>query len=388
MTPQVFYSVGARLPGPGIGYTAYNALRAIHRRGMVAGISAMGYGACEVPAEKVRTIWFPSRRLLPLSLPRYYYLKDSYFDWRVSAYVRGGGGGGRLIFHGWAHQCLASMRRAKELGAVCFVERASSHPRTQLRLIQEEADSLGLRGIGTPTYIVERMEEEFDLADRIMVPSQFAYDSMVGEGIAKEKLIVLPFGADTERFRPAERPSVGSQAGAARRDPFTILFVGELSLRKGAIYLLKAWLKVSVPRARLVLLGAIEPQLAGIVENFRRQRWFETPGFQDPLPYYQGASVFVFPTIEEGSALVTYEALACGLPVITTFNSGSVVRDGVEGFIVPIRDAEAIVECIDRLADEGRHREMSRAARERACEYTWDRYGDNLVSVYLSVLGG
>jgi glycosyltransferase involved in cell wall biosynthesis len=97
---------------------------------------------------------------------------------------------------------------------------------------------------------------------------------------------------------------------------------------------------------------------------------------------YQQADVFTFPTIEEGSALVTYEALACGLPVVTTPNAGSVVRDGVEGLLVPIRNVEALAAALECLrADERLRREMGRAARARAEEFTWDGYGETLARV-------
>jgi glycosyltransferase involved in cell wall biosynthesis len=100
----------------------------------------------------------------------------------------------------------------------------------------------------------------------------------------------------------------------------------------------------------------------------------------DPVVLYQQADVFAFPTIEEGSALVTYEALACGLPAVTTYNAGSPVRDGQEGFLVPVQDAEALAERLDLLRTNVQLRlEMGRAARERAKTFTWHEYGENLV---------
>jgi glycosyltransferase involved in cell wall biosynthesis len=97
--------------------------------------------------------------------------------------------------------------------------------------------------------------------------------------------------------------------------------------------------------------------------------------------HYAWADVFLLPSICEGSATGCYEALAAGLPVITTENAGSVVRDGIEGFIVPIRNASAIVERLESLQ---RHREvlesMSRAALERAREFTVERYGERLLA--------
>ena len=92
------------------------------------------------------------------------------------------------------------------------------------------------------------------------------------------------------------------------------------------------------------------------------------------------ADIFVLPTLCEGMALVHLEALACGLPVITTHNCGSVVRDGEEGFIVPIRDAEKLADRIEQLlADDNLRQQMSQKARERAKEFTWEKYRERLI---------
>ena len=101
--------------------------------------------------------------------------------------------------------------------------------------------------------------------------------------------------------------------------------------------------------------------------------------------HYQWGDVFVLPSVCEGSATVIYEALGHGLPVITTPNAGSVVRDGLDGFIVPIRDAAAIVRCLDRLASDGElWREMSRNARQRSLQFTLRSYQERLLQVLRS----
>jgi glycosyltransferase involved in cell wall biosynthesis len=108
---------------------------------------------------------------------------------------------------------------------------------------------------------------------------------------------------------------------------------------------------------------------------------------QEVIRHYEWADVFVFPSICEGSATVTYEALAAGLPVITTPNAGSVVRDGVEGFIVPIRDAAAIAAKIELLLeDRNLLMNLSQNAMARAQEYSWDRYGERLVSTIQRIM--
>jgi glycosyltransferase involved in cell wall biosynthesis len=95
---------------------------------------------------------------------------------------------------------------------------------------------------------------------------------------------------------------------------------------------------------------------------------------------FRRADLFVLPSLCDSFALVHLEAMACGVPVITTPNCGSVVRDGVDGFIVPIRDAAAIADKVELLlTDRGLRARMGRSARERAKEFTWARYGERLI---------
>jgi glycosyltransferase involved in cell wall biosynthesis len=134
----------------------------------------------------------------------------------------------------------------------------------------------------------------------------------------------------------------------------------------------------------LILVGRVDARCKALLN-----RWQGLPGVKmmghvpDPVSLYQQADVFAFPTIEEGSALVIYEALACGLPVITTPNAGSVVRDEIEGFLLPMRDVDGMAGRLERLrADAQLRHDMGNAARRRAEGFTWRAYGDNLAQLY------
>jgi glycosyltransferase involved in cell wall biosynthesis len=99
--------------------------------------------------------------------------------------------------------------------------------------------------------------------------------------------------------------------------------------------------------------------------------------------HYNNADIFVFPSLHEGSALVTYEAMSCGLPVITTRNSGSIVRDGLDGFIVPLRDASMLAEKMQYFYDnQDKIAQMGKSAGEHAKDFTWDKYGHKLIGIY------
>jgi glycosyltransferase involved in cell wall biosynthesis len=172
------------------------------------------------------------------------------------------------------------------------------------------------------------------------------------------------------------------------RSKFIALFVGEVGLRKGVPYLLQAWSELNLKNAELWLVGAVVPGIKKIVEKYHGREDIKFLGFQRNIPELMTkADIFVFPSIEEGSALVTYEAMAAGLPVVTTTNSGSVVRDGQEGFVLPIRDVEKLKEKIRILYNDRDLRgKMGEAGRRRAEEFTWFNYGENLVKAYEQII--
>jgi glycosyltransferase involved in cell wall biosynthesis len=219
-----------------------------------------------------------------------------------------------------------------------------------------------------PPGYQERLEAEIALADRILVGSRFVRDSFTAQGIAIERLCVEPYGVDTSRFGP---PPAGRS-----HDTFRALYVGQIGQRKGISYLLEAWRRFRGPDTELLLVGGAvgDPAPLRAYEGIYRYRpsvpQVELPGI------YHSADVFVFPTLIEGMPLVVVEAMACGLPVICTDRGpDDLVRDGVEGFIVPIRSPEAIAEKLTLLRGDPALRErMSRAALARAAEFNWARY--------------
>jgi len=101
---------------------------------------------------------------------------------------------------------------------------------------------------------------------------------------------------------------------------------------------------------------------------------------------FQQCDVFVFPSIKEGSALVTCEAMAAGLPVIATPNAGSVARDGEDGFLVPIRDMDTLCKRLEQLRrDQALRIRMSQSARRCAEQFTWRAYSDRLLDAYARI---
>ncbi|MEW5718221.1 MAG: glycosyltransferase family 4 protein [Chloroflexota bacterium] len=373
---SAIYSVGVKLAGGGYGDTAYHAVRGIARAGYLKKVIALGTGRVELPEEKIRRVRLPvPEGLLFRALPHSLYatIKDAYFDWRAARYVDE-----CHIFHGWANQMSRQAQRARACGARIVTNGASSHPATQVRLVQEEFARYGFAEPVMSARTFTTISRDLETADHIIAASEFVVRSLLDAGIDRRKITLAPFGVDSARFQPGEK----------RDAVFRVLFIGTVTLRKGIQYLLQAWDELDLRNAELMIVGLITRDAAPVVARYRHRRDIIFRGFvPNPIEAYQQASVFVFPSIEEGSALVTYEAMACGLPVIVSENSGSVARDGVDGFVVPIRDVGALKERIALLdEDVDARRTLGQSARRRVEEFTWEKYGDAVAQVYRRLL--
>jgi glycosyltransferase involved in cell wall biosynthesis len=273
-----------------------------------------------------------------------------------------------------------TFQAAKEQGILCFYDLPIVFYLTSRTIQMEEAErfpelATALDAVHEPTWKLERKQQEIQLADRIFVPSSFVQHSLLKAGVKPETIHVIPFGASVDYFHPQPKED----------KIFRVLFVGRVGPRKGVHYLLQAWQELRFPDAELLLVGINEfPE--GWLE-----RYTQTEGIRHvpSLPhaslnrYYSSANVLVLPSLVEGLALVQLEAMACGIPLITTPNAGGsdIVTDGVEGFIVPIRDVETLKEKLEwSYCHPQELAEMGRAARWKAEQLTWERYRQKLAS--------
>jgi len=237
----------------------------------------------------------------------------------------------------------------------------------------------------SPRWVEPRLDAECELASTILVGSNFARDSFVTEGIPVEKLKVIPYGADLSLFNlPTDRRKGDSRGG---KEKFRILYVGSITQRKGISYLLRAYKHFAGSGTRLTLVGSLPTDVSAFTSW--RDLFTHVPHVpQKLLPaQYAQADVFAFPALIEGMGLVVLEAMASGLPVITTPNGpGDIVRDGVDGFVVPIRDVNAIVDKLEYLRTHPEQRfQMGKNARKRAHEYSWAVYRKRVLETLLSL---
>jgi starch synthase len=269
---------------------------------------------------------------------------------------------------------LRAGRKAQAMGARYFCDRGSSHIRYQDGIMREEYAIWGTEiGIVADPRMIAREEAEYERADAVTVPSEFVRRSFLEMGVPADKVQKIPYGVWLERFRRTGEPPA---------DRFEVLFVGGVSLRKGVPYLLQAFAKLRHSHKRLRIVGAMNPELQALLPKLP----LEDVEFLGALPQSQLAAimssshVMVLPSIEEGLALVQGQALACGCPLISSYNTGGedLFSDGVEGFLVPIRSPEAITEKLQLLADDpALQQRMSEAALRRVRQIGgWKEYGD------------
>lgn len=267
---------------------------------------------------------------------------------------------------------LVAGRRVRELGGVYVCDRGSSHILHQQDLLEEEHRRWDLAWSGTDPRKVSRELEEYEEADAITVPSSFAYESFIARGVPAAKLRQVSYGANLARFQPA-----GGPAG----DGFTVLFVGQISLRKGVQYLLEAFARLRYPGKKLRLIGTLDEGFKTLLGRFDLTgvEFLGRVPNDELAAYYSSAHVFVLPSIEEGLSMVMGEAMACGCPVIGTENTGAadLFADGKAGYVVPIRSGAALTEKMELIAGNAdlRARLSEAALTSVKAIRGWDHYG-------------
>ena len=324
------------------------------------------------------------RRLGVANASRLARLRTDRFDRRVAREVERRRPDAALVFSdvGSAHT-LPACRRLGIPAILSMVHGEVVEERDLLRSLNPREVRRYLGGpsldLDQLAWLHARRLRDLDLADLVLVPSDHIAARLAERGLPTDKVRVVPYAADTRRFRPVDK---------TYDDNCVFLFAGAISERKGVADLLAAWRAVRRPGWRLQLLGAppgdpsMLAELPDDVQLLGRVAHAEVPAAM------AAADVFVFPSLFEGSAVVTYEALASGLPCVVTSAAGSVARDGVEGFVVPGRDPATLADRLRRLgSDPVLRRSMAAAARRRAEAFTWDRYRASIVGAVDQLVG-
>ena len=278
---------------------------------------------------------------------------------------------------------LESFRVAHDRGLKRIYDLPIGYWRVGQRIFAEEKEfepewAPTLTGTLDSAEKLVRKDDELRLANRVVVASSFSKQTLA-EAPCTGKIDIIPYGAPSSIADEITKPS----------DRLKVLFAGSLGQRKGLSYLLRAigLLKRSV---ELTLLGRkAASDCAPLEDAIRKHRWIPTLSHEATLREMQQHDVLVLPSLFEGFGLVILEAMAQGVPVITTDRTAGpdVIQNEVDGFIVPIRSAEAIAEKLDFLArNHERLLEIKSAAKRKAASLGWESYRQRLVEVAREVI--
>jgi glycosyltransferase involved in cell wall biosynthesis len=381
---HLLYATSARIGGSGLDAVALESLRAAHGSGCLQKALAFDSRQGEIPRQSIHTLrWHPVRLLSWLESEYYYGAKKHALDAVAARELLKGS---YDLFHGWSGECVRSLRVARERGIPSIIEIPTWHrhkgktkPDRLTKSERERAAATGWVGWKNRFLVTrQQMLEEYDLADLLLVLSQKAEETFLAAGIAQGKLFRHQRGVDVDRFAPAAEPP----------KVFRAVFIGALIRRKGVHHLLDAWRRLNLRDAELVLAGAIHEEIRPALHEYADDT-VKILGFVPRVEdIYRSATVHLFPSSCEGSAKATYEAAACGLPQITTRESGDVVMDGVNGIIVPADDPDALAGAIEKLyRDRDLCARMGAAGRKRVVEhFTWNHFHARLLEAYRTVL--
>ncbi|MBU2410890.1 MAG: glycosyltransferase family 4 protein, partial [Gammaproteobacteria bacterium] len=222
---------------------------------------------------------------------------------------------------------------------------------------------------------LDRKVKELELADLVVVPSQFVADSLPGWAAGKPR-VLSPFGS------PSSPAGLASQPPGDRSRPLRVLFVGSMGQRKGLADLFAAMRLLEGENIELIVMGSLLKEHAFYASQYAGFKHEKGRPHAEVLELMRSCDVFCLPSLYEGRALVMQEAMSQGLPLVITANTGGedLVIEGRTGFLVPIRSPEAIAE---KLAWFNQHRQeleaMKEAAVRHAATYTWKAYGDTVI---------
>jgi glycosyltransferase involved in cell wall biosynthesis len=293
------------------------------------------------------------------------------------------------IIHAWPLGSVETLRTAARLGIPTVLERCNAHTRFAYEVVQRECDRLGvpLPSDHEHAYNAEllaREEEEYQLAYRLLCPSDFVVKTFMDEGFSREKLVRHIYGFDETVFHPDANP----------REPkrgLTMLSVGVCAVRKGLHYALEAWLQSPASRAgKFLIAGEFLPAYQQKLSPMLAHPSVKVLGHRNDVPeLMRDSDLLVLPSIEEGFGLVCTEAMGSGCVPLVSEACTDICRHMENALVHRVGDVAALTQHIT-MVDKDRTLLAKLRARglRTAPEVTWTAAGARLLDAYRSVLAG
>jgi glycosyltransferase involved in cell wall biosynthesis len=344
----------------------------------------------QVEKDKLVNIWLKEYLIRAHVLISSYQKAEKYFPiyhdlWESTALLRWH----RCdILHAMLHGTSRNLiNKAKSQGSLIVGEPVNSHPENLNTILNQEHERLGIVRQQSLSISQKRLVQEVEECDYLLVGSNFVKKSYIKKGFAPQKIHLINYGVDLSRFRPLLNKK---EKESDKNSIFRVICVAQISPRKGHIYLLEAWKQLNLSNSELLFIGSLNKEMHTVLVKY--DGLFKHIPFvpnAELYKYYSQSSVFVLPSLEEGFACVVPEAMACGLPVVVTENTGTsdIVEHSKDGFIVPIRSAATIAEYLELLySNRDLCHAMSQAALAKSqSNLSWQQYADKLCNFYNSI---
>jgi len=285
----------------------------------------------------------------------------------------------------WPGTSIKLLEKLKQKGCLIVGENINCHRATSAKLLDLEYNLLGL--VTDHSITAEKIEEEVTKSayyHYIFSPSDCVKESLLLNGIGPEKILETSYGLTSK-----EQLDISSKKYSNTK-PIVAIFVGRVDVRKGVHLLLEYWDKADV-NGVLKIVGGIEQPVENIVADYYDHPKIEFIDFVDDLKsLYAEADMFILPSIEEGSPLVTYLALGAGLPcIVSPMGGGGIINDQIEGFVIEPHDKKSWVSAIRKLSsDASLRKKQSLAARELSDHYLWNKVGARRVEMLMEKIEG
>lgn len=291
------------------------------------------------------------------------------------------------VVHVWPLGALRTIQEAKRLGIPTVLERPNAHTRFAYDVVRKECERIGVNMPPGHEHayklaVLEREEMEYALADRLLCPSEFVAQTFLAVGHSASKLARTQYGYDDKMFYPQDRR--GKAEGGLK-----VLFAGGCAPRKGLHFALDAWLQSAAHRVgSFFIAGAFIPGYAERLSTQLSHPSVKILGHRRDLPeLMRTCDILVLPTIEEGSALVTYEARASGCVLLVSEAAGAVCEHGRNALVHSVGDVKSLAQHMSLLHERRALLEEMRAASLATVkEITWRAAGMKLIEAYRGVI--
>lgn len=277
---------------------------------------------------------------------------------------------------------LHRITKAKQLGIISILDYTGPHIEHHIESMVDEYNRFGIKHkLYFPLEVIQKVKKSYEEADYISVVSSYAKRTFMDKNIPEAKLLLIHLGIDLDNFYQTKKED----------KTFRIIFCGHSCIRKGTHYLLEAFSSLKLRNAELWLIGHVFEDIKEFLKKY--EGYYKIIGYiknNELYKYYSQGSVFILPSLTDAFGMVILEAMACGLPVIATENTGArdVINDKIDGFIIPVRDAESLKKKIIYMYEnQNICEQMGQNAKEKIKQqYTIEHYAERMIAAFNKLL--